>query len=309
MAGKQGRGQGVVLERLRELLRGAGRVAIVTHRRADADALACARVLELVLRKMGFDIAAVVCPEGSPLGGCSGELPRGVDAYVLADVASLSQVPGLEGRCVRVDHHKTGDDIPGIVVERPSCTEIAVRLAEEAGVEIPADVARLAVLGIYTDTGRLKRADAETLALLARLLERAGGTLGDVTGDERGAGREERRALALLKGMRRLEAYKTSLGTLCTSHVSAYEADLAALLVSVGCDVAIVASRKDDGVHLVFRSRGIDVASLARSVGAGGGHKEAAVAIISERVAKSRLPLLLRGVVFRIDPGARVLVK
>ena len=273
MTGRGGRGQEVVLERLRELLEGARRVAIVTHRKADADALACARILELVLRKMGVEVVAVVCPEGSPLGGCGEELPAGVDAYVLADVASLSQTPRLEGRCVRVDHHSADDDIPGLVVERSSYTEIAVRLAEEAGVEMPADLARLAVLGIYTDTSRLRGADAETLAPLARLLERAGGTLGGVIGEEKGAGKEEHRTIAFLKGMRRLEAYRTSLGIVCASHVNAYEADLAAFLTSVGCDVAIVASRKDDGVHLVFRSRGVDVASLARSVGAGGGHR------------------------------------
>lgn len=296
-----------MLEKLRELVQDAKRVAIVTHKRADADALACAKVLELVLTRLGLEVAGVICPEGSPLKGCDEEVPPGVDLYVLADVASMSQIPPICGRCVRVDHHVAGDDLPGIVVERPSCTEVALGLAEEAGVEIPPDVAKLAVLGIYTDTGRLRRADAETFRLLAQLLEKTGGVLGDLTGPEEGV-REEHAVLALLKGMQRVEFYNSQIGIICTSHVSAYEADLATLLLSAGCRVAIVASRKDDGVHVVFRSRGVDVATLAKSVGAGGGHREAAVSVISERLPKSQLPDFLRGLVKRLFPDATPLV-
>jgi nanoRNase/pAp phosphatase (c-di-AMP/oligoRNAs hydrolase) len=280
----------------------------VTHRRADADALACAKVLQLVLEKIGVTVAAVVCPEGSQLGGCSRELPSDVDLYVLADVASLSQVPPLRGRYFKIDHHHVGDEIPGIVVQRPSCTEIALKLAEEAGVELTPEVAKLAALGIYADTVRLKRADAETLRLLAKLLEKTGGTLGDLIREEERA-EEPQRVVALLKGMKRLEAYRSSLGVICISHVGAYESDVASLLLSIGCNIALVASRKEDGVHVVMRSRGFDVATLAKSLGTGGGHKEAAVAIIRENVTKSQLPSLLRRIVKQIDPSAEPLVQ
>jgi nanoRNase/pAp phosphatase (c-di-AMP/oligoRNAs hydrolase) len=297
-----------MLHQVIELLGGAKRVAIVTHRRADADALACAKILQLVLERIGVTVVAVVCPEGSPLGGCTKELPRDVDVYVLTDVAALSQVPPLQGRYFKVDHHHVGDDIPGIVVQRPSCTEIALKLAEEAGVELTPEVAKLAALGIYADTVRLKRADAETLRLLAKLLEKTGGTLGDLIREEERA-EEPQRVVALLKGMKRLEAYRSSLGVICISHVGAYEADVASLLLSIGCSVALVASRKEDGVHVVMRSRGFDVATLAKSLGTGGGHKEAAVAIIRENVTKSQLPSLLRRIVKQIDPGAEPLVQ
>ncbi len=297
-----------MLHQVIELLGGAKRVAIVTHRRADADALACAKVLQLVLERLGVTVAAVVCPEGSQLEGCTRELPSDVDLYMLADVASLSQVPPLRGRYFKIDHHHVGDDIPGIVVQRPSCTEIALKLAEEAGVELTPEVAKLAALGIYADTVRLKRADAETLRLLAKLLEKTGGTLGDLIREEERA-EEPQRVVALLKGMKRLEAYRSSLGVICTSHVGAYEADVASLLLSIGCSVALVASRKEDGVHVVMRSRGFDVATLAKSLGAGGGHKEAAVAIIREDVAKTQLPRLLRRIVKQIDANAEPLIQ
>jgi nanoRNase/pAp phosphatase (c-di-AMP/oligoRNAs hydrolase) len=291
-----------------ELLGGAKRVAIVTHRRADADALACAKVLQLVLERLGVTVAAIVCPEGSQLGGCSRELPNDVDLYVLVDVASLSQIPPLQGRYFKIDHHHVGDEIPGIVVQRPSCTEIALKLAEEAGVELTPEAAKLAALGIYADTGRLKRADAETLRMLSKLLEKIGGALGDLIREEERA-EEPQRVIALLKGMKRLEAYRSSLGVICISHVGAYESDVASLLLSIGCNIALVASRKEDGVHVVMRSRGFDVATLAKSLGAGGGHKEAAVAIIRENVTKSQLPSLLRRIVKQIDPSAEPLIQ
>jgi len=297
-----------MLRQVIELLGGARRAAVVTHRRADADALACAKVLQLVLERLGVTVAAVVCPEGPQLKGCTRELPNDVDLYVLVDVASLSQVPPLRGRYFKIDHHHVGDDIPGIVVQRPSCTEIALKLAEEAGVELTPEVAKLAVLGIYADTVRLKRADAETLKLLAKLLEKTGGTLGDLIREEEKA-EEPQRVVALLKGMKRLEAYRSSLGVICISHVGAYEADVASLLLSIGCSVALVASRKEDGVHVVMRSRGFDVATLAKSLGTGGGHKEAAVAIIREDVAKTQLPRLLRRIVKQIDANAELLIQ
>ncbi|AET31888.1 MULTISPECIES: DHH family phosphoesterase [Pyrobaculum] len=296
-----------MLEKLRDLLRGAERAAVVTHRRADADALACAEIMKLVLERLGVEVVAVVCPEGSPLGGCVEEVPSGVDLYVLADVASLSQIPPICGRCVRVDHHLVGDEIPGVVANRPSCTEVALTLAEEAGVDIPPEVARLAVLGIYTDTGRLRRADAETLRWVAYLMEKVGGVLGDLVGAEEGQ-RGEHVAIALLKGMQRLEIYESSLGIICTSHVGAHESDLAALLLSAGCKVAVVASLKKDGVHLVFRSREVNVAEMAKSLGAGGGHREAAVAVLGERTSKRELPSLLRAVIKKLFPDAVPLV-
>jgi len=308
ICGVDGRCGQEILRQMIELLGGAKRVAIVTHRRADADALACAKVLQLVLERLGVTVAAIVCPEGSQFGDCSRELPNDVDLYVLVDVASLSQIPPLQGRYFKIDHHHVGDDIPGIAVQRPSCTEIALKLAEEVGVELTPEVAKLAALGIYADTGRLKRADAETLRLLAKLLEKTGGALGDLIREEERA-EEPQRVIALLKGMKRLEAYRSSLGVICISHVGAYESDVASLLLSIGCNIALVASRKEDGVHVVMRSRGFDVATLAKSLGTGGGHKEAAVAIIRENVTKSQLPSLLRRIVKQIDPSAEPLVQ
>jgi len=61
-----------MLRQVIELLGGARRAAVVTHRRADADALACAKVLQLVLERLGVTVAAVVCPEGPQLEGCTG---------------------------------------------------------------------------------------------------------------------------------------------------------------------------------------------------------------------------------------------
>ncbi|MEM1597754.1 MAG: DHHA1 domain-containing protein [Pyrobaculum sp.] len=294
-----------MLEVLKELLKGVRKAAIVTHKRADADALACAYVVKLVLEKLGVESGPVVCPEGSPLGGCVEEVPNDVDAYVLADVASLAQVPPLRGRLVKIDHHAAGDEVPGVWDNRPSCTEVALQLAEEAGVEIPPEVARLAVLGIYTDSGKLRRADAKTLQHLSKLLGALGATLGEVVAED--GRRAEHEVIALLKGLKRVAVYRSSVGLICASHVGAYESEVASLLVALGCRVALVASRKKDGVHVSMRSRDYDVSALAKRLG-GGGHKEAAVAVIGEKISKDKLHRLLREIVREIDPDARPLV-
>ncbi len=292
-----------MLTRFLELLGDAKRVAVVTHRRADFDALACGKIVQAVLEKLGVE-SILACPEGSPVGNCKSDVPNDVDMYVLVDVASLSQVPPLSKPHFRVDHHHVGDGVVGIWKNRPSCVEVALELADEAGVELSTDLAKLAILGIYYDTGRLKRADWETLSRLSKLLQRVGGTVGDVVEAA------ERRVdpVAMLKGLRRLEVYKSQFGLLCTSHVGAYESEVASVLVSVGCDVAIVASRKRGEVRLAMRSRNFDVGSLARRLGSGGGHREAAVATLAVEVAKSDLPTLLREVVQVIDAGAVALV-
>ncbi|MEM0369498.1 MAG: DHH family phosphoesterase [Pyrobaculum sp.] len=294
-----------MLEKLVDLLGGARKVAIITHRRADADALACANVLKLVLNKLGVEVLAIVCPEGSSLGNCVEEMPKDAELYILVDVASLHQVPRIDKKFFKIDHHAVGDNTPGLIEERPSCTEIAVALAEEAGVEIPQDVAALAVLGIYTDTVKLKKADADTLNILSKLLKKSGGTLGDIVKDN-----GERRfdvVIALLKGMQRVQIYRSSLGVICTSYVSAHESDLAAMLIAAGCRIALVASKKKNGVYIILRSRGVDISHVVKKFGEGGGHREAAVVVVKERLDKGQLPQFLDKVVKTIDPEAELI--
>ncbi|MEM4492575.1 phosphoesterase [Pyrobaculum sp.] len=69
--------------------------------------------LLIVPEKLGVATNAIVCPEGSPPGGCIENVPSDVDTYVLVDVVSLSQLPPLKGRVFRIGHRAAGDEIPG----------------------------------------------------------------------------------------------------------------------------------------------------------------------------------------------------
>lgn len=291
---------------MRELLQalaGARRVAVVTHRGPDDDAVGCAYMLAEVLRGLGMDVAAVVCPGGR--GGCEEEPPEDVDAYVLVDVASLSQVPPLGKPVVVVDHHAVGQALPGVRREAPSCSELAYSMAVEAGVTPSRTAAAQAARGIYADTLGLAKATPNTLEALAALLRLSGAErLEDVLP------REERRldaVIAALKAAKRAEAYLSRYGVICTAHVGAHESQAASALMAAGCDVAMVASARREGVRLVMRSREYDVASLAAALGPGGGHRGAAVVTLPR--GSGDLRHVLREVVHLLDPDARPLVQ
>ncbi|MBP1448591.1 MAG: exopolyphosphatase, partial [Thermoproteus sp.] len=206
-----------------------------------------------------------------------------------------------------VDHHAAGDEMPGIRVERPSCSEIALEIAREAGVRPSREALIAAALGIYADSVRLLRADGATLRILADAVDVVGPLEQYV-----GRLREEDRGLKMAKAhaLARLSVYEGNRGVICATHVDAYESDVANALTSAGCDVSIVASRHGEEVRLILRSRSIDVAALAADIasilgGGGGGHRGAAAVSIKRRMRKDELPRLLSEVVKLIDASAR----
>nr|KJR73735.1 MAG: exopolyphosphatase [Thermoproteus sp. AZ2] len=297
------------LERLLGALRGYKRIAIITHRHADLDAIGCANVLRDVLSALGYD-AVVVCPEGAArearqYADCVGEVPPGLEAAVLVDVATLAQVPRLDVPYAVVDHHVVGDEIPGVRAERPSCSEIALRIAEEAGVKPKRESLIAASLGIYADSVKLLKADGDTLRTLASAVDEIGPL-------EQYLGKSEENPslkMAKIKALSRLHIYETKSGVVCATHVDAYESDVANMLVSAGCDVAVVASRHGGEVRAVFRSPSVNVAELAAKAaellgGRGGGHRGAAALAAARKLRKDELPALLEELVRLIDASA-----
>lgn len=279
----------------------------MTHRRADADAVGCASVIKEVLESRGYSVL-IVCPEGvskeaRPLIQCQRALPDDIDAVVLVDVASLAQVPEIKKPLVILDHHKVGDQLPGLRLERPSCSELALEIALEAGVKPSRDALIAAALGIYEDTGGLLRADERTFELLKYAVSEVGPL-------ERYLRREEDASLkmAKLKGLLRTSAYRTSRGILCITNVGAHEGAVAELLISAGCDIAIVISKRKDEVRIFLRSGSIDVADLAAKIasrlgGRGGGHMGASAIVLREGDPQE----IARHILTYIDPKASAL--
>lgn len=300
------------LEKLLGVLGDRRRIAVVTHRHADLDALGCALVLRDVLEGLGRE-PVVVCPDGvakdaRPYARCSEEMPTDAEMAILVDVASLAQVPPMDVPLAVFDHHAVGDALPGVREERPSCSEMALELALEADVKPRRESLIAAALGIYADTARLSRADGRTLAAISAAISEIGPLERYITQQE------EDRALkmAKAKALARLAVYETKVGIVCATHVDAYESDVAAVLVSAGCDVAIVASRHGGEVRLVYRSHRVDVGEMAARIGellggSGGGHRGASVTTVKMRATKADLPALLMQAVRALDPDPRPL--
>jgi nanoRNase/pAp phosphatase (c-di-AMP/oligoRNAs hydrolase) len=269
-------------------------------------------VLRDVLEGLGRE-PVVVCPDGvakdaRPYARCSEEMPTDAEMAILVDVASLAQVPPMDVPLAVFDHHAVGDALPGVREERPSCSEMALELALEAGVKPRRESLIAAALGIYADTARLSRADGRTLAAISAAISEIGPLERYITQQE------EDRALkmAKAKALARLAVYETKVGIVCATHVDAYESDVAAVLVSAGCDVAIVASRHGGEVRLVYRSHRVDVGEMAARIGellggSGGGHRGASVTTVKMRATKADLPVLLMQAVRALDPDPRPL--
>jgi len=305
----------VSLGRLIQLVREVGGV-VVPHVNADLDAVACAL---LVAEAAG---AQVSCPGGISLEARQAAQRLGVeircvdfDEGVLAvyvDAASFAQVPRARRYAV-VDHHVDPDPsfVAGAEVyvryDSPSCTEGVLGDLLSMGFRPSRGVLALAVYAIYRETGGLRRASPRTFRVLADALDVLGVGLGDVlpSGDE--VRREE--VIARIKGLKRVAAWESDLGIICATYVSAFESSVANLLVSAGCDLALVASAKEDGVHLVLRGRELEkVYDVLRSEGwVGGGHQGAGGLVLNVRARKRDLPGLLRRVVAKLG-AKRVLI-
>ena len=295
------------LAKVLELARGVG--LVVPHVNADLDAVACAM---LVAEAAGIPIS---CPGGVSLEArsalarfgleldCKGFEDRGVAVYV--DAASFAQVPRAT-RYVVVDHHADPDPefVKGaeayVRYDTPSCTEGVLGDLLAMGVRPRRELLALSIYAIYRETGGLRRATPDTLRVLASALELLGSQLGDVVSSSDEVRREE--VIARIKGLKRLMAWEGDLGIICATHVSAFESSVANLLIAAGCDVAIVASAKDDGVHLILRGKGLDRVYdvLRESGGVGGGHGGAGGFVLNVSARKRDLPALLRRIVARL---------
>lgn len=285
------------LERLRSIL--GGSPAILTHRSADVDAIACAYVIYKISKHLGGNPVLVV-PEGPSrhaidlLNSYSIDLPyltslKEADKLILVDVASDVQL----GECsdllrsakevVVVDHHKVRSLSRHVLVyggEAGSCCELAVLLARELGVDIGRDGAILAIAGILADTGRLSRLYKTTCDALSWIIGKYG--LGPQ--DVKFVGTEELPSrIAKIKGLLRLRAYRANEHIICLTHVGAFEGAVAKTLLDAGCNVVVVLGVHEDvnELRILLRSKGVDLSEIVRKLaqeveGKYGGHGEAA---------------------------------
>jgi len=172
------------------LLRVAGDVTLLAHVHPDADALGSALALGLALHRRGaavrvsfgeperapesliaLDVAGLLVP--------ATQVPAAPPLLVALDTGSVQRLGSLADRVrtaqavLVIDHHitNTGFGTHNLVDPGAEATAVLVlRLLDELGVPLDADIARCLYAGLVTDTRSFRLASPATHSYAARLL-------------------------------------------------------------------------------------------------------------------------------------------
>ncbi|MEM9082784.1 MAG: DHH family phosphoesterase [Planctomycetota bacterium] len=172
-------------------IRAGTRVAVLTHAKADGDALGATQSVARALAASGLEVRAVyagpfpdrfrelvdwelsvVLDEGDEASQLSDEWYSGVDRVIVLDTGSWAQLAEVRSfvepratMAALVDHHASGDpDVAGmrhIDTSAASAAELAGELCcgifgVESMSELPVEIATVIYLGMATDTGWFK---------------------------------------------------------------------------------------------------------------------------------------------------------
>jgi nanoRNase/pAp phosphatase (c-di-AMP/oligoRNAs hydrolase) len=219
---------------------------------------------------------------------------------VVLDTSSSDRIAPVDpDEPVVIDHHEPGDLVErarAAVVdpEAGATAELVVLWAASTGRLLPPRAALPLAVGLLADTGGLEHATARTVRVAARLLGSLGHRTGDlprlfeVTGD--GSGGEHN---AVRLGTLRATGYRAGETVVAFTTIGGYEAAAATALRSVGIDLVVVCSEREDGLTVVARateafgaetSLGAELlpALADRFGGEGGGHAGAGAATLED---------------------------
>ncbi len=300
----------------RELVDRSKRFVLTSHVRPDADALGSELGLAALLEELGKTVRIVnpsAAPEHldflDPTGrvlkfgqDADATLVEDTDVHVILDTSAWTQL-GEMAKVIRrtaatkvvIDHHVSSDDL-GATEFKDTKAEatgtLIVRLADAFGMPVPAAAATPLFCAIATDTGwfRFPSTTSETLRIAARLIE-----LG-VQPHAVFQTLYERRSLARVRLAGRVLSRVEVVcgGKLAYTFISADDfkqtgakpSDTEDLvnecLMIEGTRAAFIAIEQfNRTIKVSFRSRAdLNVAAVAETFG-GGGHKQAAGAVLS----------------------------
>ncbi len=298
---------------VRDWLTNCRRPLILSHRRADGDALGALAAMTRALRKMGLDPAPVLFEPFPARYDLLRDmaawrqwdeereaLTAACDAVVILDTCATSQLePVVEylpqaPRILVVDHHPTRDAIgtrPGdLQLFDETAAAVCLLLAEwveAVGIPLDAALATALFVGIATDSGwfRFSNTDARLLRVASRLAE-AGAAANPIHRAlfQREPAAKLRLTGRMLQGMELHADGRLAVLQLRAADFAAVGADrtMTEDLVNEagrldGVEAIIFFTEEPDGsVHVNFRSKeSVDVSALASRFG-GGGHKRAA---------------------------------
>ncbi len=312
------------------------RILVTAHKNADPDAVASSIVFRNIARKVFGAEPVLALPEGINSASRSVLQMLGIDfsrevadprkvleekdkieVVVVVDTASKSQLGGFaqlvdEKPVVVVDHHQANtllkESRPVLSIYDPSAkaaAEIVYRIAKHVHYELDSREAELLLSGIVYDTKRFAIASPETFSIASDLL-RLGANIARVVGSlSRQMNVSER--IARLKAARRMELLRAREIIVAITRISAFEGSAASGIMSLGADMVLVLSPKEQEgeVRVIGRANQIVTGKLGISLGAdiiqrltgkqggrGGGHAAAAGAIVPGDLEKVKETLI-----------------
>ena len=297
------------------LLRGARRIAIVSHRDPDPDTIGAGLALGLGLESLGKKISwhcADPIPESVRfLRGTERyeqqPPPGDVDLVVTVDFGSVERAKfALPSgpRLVNIDHHASNDEFGSAnLVDATSAAtaELVSRVIDALGIAWTPDMATAALVGIMTDTGSFQfpSTDGRALERAARLRE-AGADLQAITYN---IYRNKRFEALKLWGFAFSRLSREQNGQLVWTELrasdlatsGARDEDVSGLVEQIarssGMRVALLFNEQPGTVKVSCRTSqwepSVDAAALMEHFG-GGGHVRAAGALVSGNLATVR---------------------
>ncbi|UCC92278.1 MAG: DHH family phosphoesterase, partial [Thermoplasmata archaeon] len=259
-----------VLEELWE-----GTTLVLSHRNADIDAMGCSVAVAAMFPNVTIGAVESVSRGANNLLENYGErFPVLVDPHVdderspydrilFVDTATPSQVDPYDrylSSSIVVDHHALNPALAEVnpryhcEPDSPSCAQIVHRLAVDAGAQVDADSARALVAVILADTERFRIAPNLAVQDALTILHEGGLELPDVIQSIEKPTYDRSHAIAMLKSAKRSEHFEIGRFLFARSRVGAFEASAARHLVSMGADVAVVASENGDTTALTARA-------------------------------------------------------
>jgi len=271
-------------------------ILYLCHRNADPDALGSAFALKEAIGGTigvidGCDRVATILAKQLNIEFVTDPAPD-YDLVVVVDTSTLAQINGFQLKNYAViDHHATTslNEKAAFSLHRNkrSTAEIVLGVLNIMGAPVMRRAAFALIAGIITDTGNFKHATSDSFKAVAELIELSGIEYSEVMDALSTLPQDISMRIAFLKAAQRSMIERVNDWVIVTSQVSSFGGAAASNLISIGADVAFVASKEGDQVKMSGRARkcainaGVNLAKLMEEIsvkynGTGGGHEGAA---------------------------------
>lgn len=179
----------MTLDNIKEKIKNAGKIVILTHESPDGDAIGSSLAMYNALKQLNKQVDLIIpeYPETfSFLAGAEeikkqGEEDEKYDLAIALDAADIKRLNGFAKYfenakvTINIDHHgsnKMFADYNFVNPDAPACCQILILVLEYLGVTITKEIGTCLIAGIITDTGGFKYSGTskETFEFTAWLL-------------------------------------------------------------------------------------------------------------------------------------------